>query len=444
MRDCIIKPEDSVQKSFDMGGTAAFITDHDTLAGNVKFWEAANKIRQKGVQLYEKSPTLEHARMANFKPILGNEIYLAKEGMDADTWEKGDRFYHLILIAKDRIGWEQLNELSTRAWTRSFKRAVTRVPTYISDLDEIIGGNPGHIIASTACLGNFMGERILQFNRTKDEKIKQEILDYINHLHEIFQDDFYLELQPAEYEDQIIYNNWLKSFSVATGVPLIVATDNHYLDKEDRLIHSAYLNSQEDLKGERETDKFYKYTYFQTEEEVRAYLGLCANVTKEDVDNAIQNTFKVAEKCEFYSLKSPISVPSIPYRIPNWELNIHQYDARDMFYKFSHSEHEIDRYFLYKIIKGFNEKVELQILKGNKEELDRINTELYHVWEISQKIDQRLGNYFNTMQEILQKVWEVSVVGPGRGSAAGFLINFILDITQVNPLTTPIPLMFWR
>lgn len=444
MRDCIVKPEDSVQMSYDMGGTAAFITDHDTLAGHVKFWEAANKIRQKGIELYKTKPNYETARMANFKPVLGNEIYLAKEGMTGDTWEKGDRFYHLILLAKDRKGWEQLNELSTRAWGRAFKRAVTRVPTYISDLDEIIKSDPGHLVCSTACLGNYLGERILKFGKTKDEILKQEILDYIYHMKDLFGEDFYLELQPAEYEDQIFYNNWLKAFSVVTDVELIVATDNHYLRKEDRLIHDAYLNSQEDLKGERETDKFYRYTYFQTEEEVREFLGLCVNLTTEDIDTAISNTFVVADKIEFYDIKSSISVPAIPYRIQGWEENIHHFDTWEMFYKFSHSDYEIDRYFLYKIIKGFEEKKERGILDGSKEELDRINEELYHVWAISEKVNQRLGNYFNTMQEILRKVWEVSVVGPGRGSAAGFLINFILDITQVNPLKTPIPLMWWR
>ncbi len=444
MRDCIIKPEDSVQMSYDMGGTAAFITDHDTMAGHVKFWEAANQIRQKGIQLFESQPTIEHYRMAHFKPVLGNEIYLAKGGMSGSTWSKGERFYHLILLAKDRKGWEQLNELSTRAWSRAFKRAVTRVPTYMSDLQEIITRDPGHLIASTACLGNYMGERILEFNRTRDPELKQEILDYIYKLKELFKRDLYLELQPAEYEEQIIYNNWLKAFSVATNTELIVATDNHYLRKEDRLIHSAYLNSQEDLKGERETDKFYRYTYFQTEEEVREYLGMCSNLTVADIDQAIKNTFVIADKCEFYSLKSHIAVPSIPFRTLNWENNLHEYDNFDMFYKFSHSDYEIDRYFLYKIIKGFNEKVKQGILQGSQIELKRINTELYHVWEISEKIEQRLGNYFNTMQEILQKVWEVSIVGPGRGSAAGFLINFILDITQVNPLTTPTPLPYWR
>ena len=444
MRDCIIKPEDSAQKSFDMGGTAAFITDHDTLSGHVKFWSAVEKIRLKGQQLYEDTPNAENYRMANFKAVLGNEIYIAKEGMSGETWEKGDRFYHLILLAKDRIGWSQLNELSTKAWNRSFKRAVTRVPTYISDLEEVIGRNPGHIIASSACLGNFMGERILYFDKTKDEITKQEIISYIHKMKSIFGNDFYLELQPAEYPEQIVYNNWLKAFASLTNTELIVATDNHYLNKEDRMIHSAFLNSQEDLKGERETDKFYKYTYFQSEEEIREFLGLCSNLTVEDINKAMHNTLVVAEKCEYYNIKSSISVPSIPDRIFNWEDNIHQYDEWEMFKQFSHSNYEIDRYFLYKIIKGLEEKIEDGILTGSTKELDRINTELYHVWAISEKIEQRLGNYFNTMQEMLQKIWEISIIGPGRGSAAGFLINFILDITQVNPLTTPLPLMEWR
>lgn len=444
MRDCIIKPEDSVNTSFNMGATAAFITDHDTLAGHVKFLSAVNKIREQGLQEYQNNPNAETLRKKNFKAVLGNEIYIAKEGMTGDTWVKGDKFYHLILLAKDRTGWSQLNELSTRAWSRSFKRAVVRVPTYISDLQEVVKKNPGHLIASSACLGNYLGDKILSFDKTRDETTKKEIISYINTMKDIFGEDFYLEIQPAEYPEQITYNNWLKSFANFTNTELVVATDNHYLKKEDRLIHSAYLNSEQDLKGERETDKFYKYTYFQSETEVREFLGLCENLTKSDIDKAIQNTFVIADKCEVYDIKSPISVPSIPYREKNWEVHIHQYDDWDVFYKFSHSPHEIDRYFLYKIIKGVNEKIAEGIMTGDKKELERLNTELYHVWEISEKIGQRLGNYFNTMQEMLQKIWEVSIVGPGRGSAAGFLINFILDITQVNPLTTPIELPYWR
>lgn len=431
-----------------MGATAAFLTDHDTLAGHVKFWNAADKVRNEGVKRYAEDPSAENKRMAEFKAVLGNEIYIAKEGMAADTWEKGDRFFHLVLLAKDRKGWAQLNELSTRAWSRSFKRAVTRVPTYISDLKEIISRDPGHLVASSACLGNYLGDRIVKFARTEDmslkEELKTEIFGYIETMKELFGEDFYLELQPAEYEDQIDYNNWLKVFANHTDVKLIVATDNHYLNKEDRLVHDAFLNAQSDLKNERETDKFYRFTYFQTVEEIRELLGLCANLSKEDIEEAMRNTLRVADKCEYYTIDSPISVPSVTHREDGWEKEIHRFDQYEMFKKHSTSEHEMDRYFLYKVIKGYMEKVEKGILKGSQEELERVNTELYHIWEISENIGQRLGNYFNTMQEILLKVWETSIVGPGRGSAVGYLVNFILDITQVDPLTTPVPLPYWR
>lgn len=445
MRDCIIKVKDSVEKSYSMGATAAFITDHDSLSGHVKFWNEADKIRKKGEKLYEANPTDENYRMANFKAVLGNEIYLAKEGSTAETWVKGDRFHHLVLLAKDRIGWAQLNELSTRAWSRSFKRAVTRVPTYLSDLDEIVGANPGHLIASSACLGNYMGERILQFSRTKDEYLKLEVLEYINHMKTLFGEDFYLEIQPAEYEDQITYNNWLKTFAEHAGVELVVATDNHYLNAEDRMVHHAFLNAQLDLQSERETDKFYKYTYFQTIDEVNTFLGLCENLSSEDIQSAIDNTFVIADKCSYYSIQSDISVPSVTQRNKGWEDIIHTYDSKGaMFKQYSHSINEMDKYFLYKIIKGIDEKIEDGVLLGSEEEFDRVNTELFHIWKISETIGQRLGNYFNTMQEMLLKIWEISIVGPGRGSAVGYLINFILDITQVNPLTTPEPLPYWR
>ena len=443
IRDCTIKVADGVQKAFEMGASAAVLTDHETLSGHVKHWNAVQKIRDAGEVLYNESPTLENLRMKNFKAVLGNEIYLSKEGQSGNTWQKGDRFYHLILLAKDRIGWSQLNELSTRAWNRMFKRAIVRTPTYLSDLKEIVSKNPGHLICSSACLGNYLGERILQFHRTRDEEIKKEILEYIFTMKELFGEDFYLEIQSGE-GDQLIYNSWIKTFAVFTNTEIVVTTDNHYLNKEDRLIHDAFLNSEADLKGERETESFYKWTYFQTIDEIKTNLSLSTNFTMFDIEQAIRNTEVIVNKCEYYSIKSDISVPSIPYRQTNWEQNIHHFDEYPMFYKYSHSEHEIDRYFLYKIIKGFEEKRSKGILEGSEEELNRINIELHHIWEISEKINQRVGNYFNTMQEMLLKIWEVSIIGPGRGSAGAYLINFILDITQVNPLTTPIELPWWR
>lgn len=444
MRDCIVKMDDSVQHAFKMGATASVVTDHESMAGSVKHFKAVEKIRQKGIVLLEENPhNLEYQRMANYKAVLGNEIYLAKEGMDASTWERGDKFNHFILLAKDRIGWVQLNELSSRAWSRGFTRGVTRVPTYLSDLKEIIGGNPGHVIGTSACLGNFLGDRVIKFAKDKDPELKEQILEHINFMKDIFGEDFFLEIQPAQYPEQVIYNNWLKTFAEHTHTQLVVTTDNHYLNKEDFDIHHAYLNSQIDLKGERETEAFYRYTYFQTEEEIRSNLSLCANLSEYDITTAIANTTVITNRCEYYFLESPMYVPEVLLRDENWKMNIHHYDNQEWFNRYSHSEHEIDQYFLYKVIRGLEEKAAkgwVDLETG----LERLEIELEHIWKISEKINQRLGNYFNTMQEMLLKMWEVSLIGAGRGSGAAYLINYLLDITQINPLETPVPLDWWR
>ena len=92
-----------------------------------------------------------------FKLVLGNEIYLCRSDLTAETHQKGEKFYHLILIALDDIGHEQIREISTRAWSRSYMKNIMRTPTYSEDLFDIIGANPGHVIATTACLGGYCG-----------------------------------------------------------------------------------------------------------------------------------------------------------------------------------------------------------------------------------------------------------------------------------------------
>ena len=85
--------------------------------------------------------------------IRGNEIYLCRNGLNANNFNREyDRYYHFILLAKDAIGHQQIREISTRAWHRSYlARGMRRVPTYYQDLFDIIGAQPGHVIGSTAC-----------------------------------------------------------------------------------------------------------------------------------------------------------------------------------------------------------------------------------------------------------------------------------------------------
>ena len=140
LRDAIIKTEDLIWHAAELGHEVVGITEHESLSNHVK----AEKIYKK---VKEKYP--------NFKLILGNEIYLCRNGLNDQNFNKEfDRYYHFCLYAKDETGHQQIREISTRAWQRSYiARGMRRVPTYYQDLFDVIGANPGHVIGSTACLG---------------------------------------------------------------------------------------------------------------------------------------------------------------------------------------------------------------------------------------------------------------------------------------------------
>ena len=133
----------------------------------------------------------------DFKVILGNEIYLCRDGLDASNFVRGeDKYYHFILLAKDLIGHKQIRELSTRAWLRSYNQNnMTRVPTYYQDLIDIIKVNPGHVIGSSACLGGFLQTKILQYKITNDLELREKCKHWCSLIEDIFgKGNFYLEM----------------------------------------------------------------------------------------------------------------------------------------------------------------------------------------------------------------------------------------------------------
>ena len=234
-----------------MGYEVLGLTDHECLSGHVK----AEKIYE---EIKKEYP--------NFKLIRGNEIYLCRNGLNASNFNhEYDRYYHFILLAKDEIGHKQIREISTKAWQRSYMtRGMRRVPTYYQDLFEVVEKNPGHIIASTACLGGCLPTQILKA-KTKPE-LWQKIENWMMQLNNLFgQGNFFFEMQPSNNKDQIFVNQKLLELSESFNIPYIITTDSHYLTKKDRPIHKAYLNSQN---GDREVDDFYATTYLMDTEEL--------------------------------------------------------------------------------------------------------------------------------------------------------------------------------
>ena len=179
--DCILTVKQLVAESFKQGHTGVAITDHGLLSGIIKFRKEIKALQERGAEWLAKEPNNPDAlRMANFTGALGYEAYIAKEGMDADTWQKGDKFRHLVLVAKNRKGLEQLNQLCTMAWRRQFKRAVVRIPNYFSDLEKVIGTESGNVICTTACLAGPLAHKVLEFAETKSEELKNSIISDIN------------------------------------------------------------------------------------------------------------------------------------------------------------------------------------------------------------------------------------------------------------------------
>ena len=184
-------------------------------------------------------------------------------------------------------------------------RGMRRVPTYYQDLWEIIAENPGHVIGTTACLGGALPTQILR--GTDKEKLNL----WINQMIRIFgKDDFYLEMQPSRNKEQIQVNRELFKFANYHRLNYIITTDSHYLKKEDRLIHKAYLNAQN---GDREVDDFYATTYMMNTEELESYM----KESFDDMDivhSAYHTIEEIADKCEDFSLQKSLKIPNLIWK----------------------------------------------------------------------------------------------------------------------------------
>lgn len=423
--DCINKIEDLVNYADELGHSVIAITDHEFTGNWLKFQEAVQKIKEKN---------------SNFKGILGNEIYLVRNGLNKDNFKGGiDKYYHFILLAKDREGAKQIQEISTKAWYRSYMaRGMRRVPTYYQDLQEIIGDNKGHIIGSTACLGGCLATQLIKYRDTKDEVLYNKIKNWINRMINIFGiEDLYFEMQPSHTKDQIYVNKELLKLSKEFNIPYIITTDSHYLKKEDREIHKAYLNSKN---GEREVDEFYASTYLMNTQELESYFSY---FTKEELNIAYQNIQNIIEKCEEYDLRKPLKIPELKWREFHKDNNKYEYYLTliPQLEKFYNSQDKADKELVWALINGIEKHKDLQCEEAYKE----LNNNLEITWKSSEVNKAHWSAYFLNLQKIIDICWDAgSIVGCGRGSGVGFLLLYALDIIQINKLRETTPMFQWR
>ena len=426
--DCINKPKALIDKARELGLSGVMITDHECLSAHMEVNQYAKKLR-------EIDP--------DFTVALGNEIYLTNDR------SRGQKYFHFILGAKDALGHRALREMSSIAWYNSYEdRRMERVPLLKEEMREVMSRYKGHVIATTACMGGELStlalamELAAEVNDTRAvREYYSQIVEFVTFCKEVFGDDFYIECAPSTMQDQMIVNHKLYRIAKAMRVKMVVGTDAHYLTTEDRQVHKAYLNSKG---GEREVDSFYEFSRLMTAEEVTELLKPCfdADDINEDPADVVQwildNTNEVKNKITWYSLERNQIIPKVEVKdypkCSAWEWDMYP-TIRDLLV----SDNIQERYWANECI---NKLIEMN-LDGNNEYAQRLEIEADVIKYIGEKLDDCLFAYFNTFKHYIDLFWECgSTVGPGRGSATGFLSNYLLGITQLDPIRWKLP--YWR
>lgn len=280
--------------------------------------------------------------------------------------------------------------------------------------------------------------KLIECEQTGDKEgaaaAHNNIVNFLLWCKNVFENDFYLECQPACSKEQVAVNKRFISIAKCFNLKMIVTTDAHYLKKEDRYIHKAYLNSKQ---AEREVDSFYEYCYLQTNEEIKEHLSQ-SEYSEEFVEEMFKNSLEIYDKIEEYSLLHSQQIPKVEVSNYN-KKDINSIDKEIREYKeltrMYNSDNKIERYWINQCVNKLKEK---NIYK--KEYLDELEEEAEVKTIIGQKLDTNMFQYPILLQHYIDLIWECgSPIGVGRGSACSALNHYLLGITQLDPVQWKFP-----
>ena len=386
--DGLTKIPDLVTKVKELGMEAVAITDHGTMSGTVEFYKAATG---EGV-----------------KPILGIEAYVAARSRHDRDPAKDKARYHLILLAMNQTGYENLMMLSSKANLEGmyYKPRI--------DHDLLEEYNEG-IIALSACASGELGENLRDDNYEEAKKIATWYKS-------IFGDRYYLELQdhghpdcPAKWDVQVKINSYLEQLSHELDIPCVVTSDGHYLSHDDQDAHEillcvgtgAYLSDEK-----RMSLKDFELHVTDPAEIIERW-----NKTNPE---AVANTRRIADRCQVELDLGKILIPKFP--TPNGESEKEYLDMlvyRGMAVRYHGKSVEEAAAMSNDAIRALLAPAEIERLDMEFDVLDRMG----------------YNGYFLIVQDFIN--WGKSqgiIFGPGRGSAAGSIIAYVLNITDLDPL----------
>lgn len=417
--DAISKVPALIDRAIEIGLSGIAITDHETLSAAVEAKEYEAKIQKDN---------------PDFKVAIGNEIYLT------ETRDSGQKYFHFILIAKDKIGFRMLRELSSCSWMQSYSdKGVERVPTLKIELQNMIKKyGKGHLIATSACLGGELSSLTWELISEKDEEQiyqkKYQIHNFILYCKNLFGNDFYIECAPGKSAQQVMVNQRLESIANAYQIKMVIGTDAHFLRKEDRFVHKAYLNSKD---GDREVDEFYEFSYLQSEEEIKENLELNYELLK-------QNSEEIYNKIENYTIFHSQQIPKVEvknYPKSTWWEKSEKMKKCPVLNSMFNSDDIQERYWINQCWEALKDKgIDWQT---NFNYVERLEEEATTKRIIGEKLNTNLFSYPITLQKYIDMMWDCgSTIGAGRGSACSGLNHYLLGITQLDPVKWGLP--FWR
>lgn len=359
------KIKELTARAKELGMDSMAVTDHGVMYGVIDFYKAAKE--------------------AGIKPILGCEVYVAPNSrFDRETVSGEDRYYHLVLLAEDNQGYENLMKIVSKGFVDGFY--------YKPRVDyEVLAKYHQGVIALSACLA---GEVQRYLTRGMYEEAVRAAGRYVD----IFgQDNFFLELQDHGLPDQKLVNQGLMRMSRETGLELVATNDIHYTFAEDEKAHDILLCIQTGKKVEDEDRMRYEggQYYCKSEEEMKALFPYAPQ--------ALENTHKIAQRC---NVEIEFGVTKLP-----------KYEVPEGFDSWSYLNHLCREGF-----KTRYPEDDGTLSSRLDYELDTIRTMGYVdyfliVWDFI--------NYARS-QDIM--------VGPGRGSAAGSVVSYTLGITNIDPV----------
>jgi len=374
LQDGACTVEDLIHAAQKNNMHAVALTDHGVMFGSAEFYKKA--------------------KMEGIKPLVGMEAYIVKDGTrfdrkgeDPDNPKKKTKYYnHLLLLAKNEIGYKNLMKMTTIGYLEGFY--------YRPRIDfEILQKYSEGLICTSACPQGPIAVPLLNddYKKARENAIKFK---------EIFGDDFYLEIQDHGLDVEKTILNELPKLSHDLGIKLVATNDIHYIEKDHATAHNILL-----LLGDKTGTANYKelrygtdQIYFKSEDEMKKIF--------KNYKGAIENTIEIEEKINLEIEFKGHHFPQFPIpetsNAKSLEEYLQQIAYERLNSKFSKITPEIDERFKF--------------------ELDVINKMGY-------------AGYFLVVQDFINAAKQRGIpVGPGRGSAAGSLVAYVLGITNVNPL----------